>query len=505
MTTTTASPRASIEPGHLLGQWEDGVAVFRGVPFGAPPVGALRWRPPQRPMAWDGERSALEFGPAPLQPQPPRNSIMFHTNFDDRRPLVMSEDCLYLNVWTPEPSGSAGLPVMVWIQGGGNRYGYGSQDIHNGRAIAARGVVVVTLNHRLGALGFLAHPELAAEDDCGASGNYGLLDIVAALTWVQENVASFGGDPSKVTLAGNSAGAAHVCHLMASTITRSLFRAVIGQSAAGIYRAEGPMPDQAKAENEGLRYSQQFGAGDLAALRRISGIELIVKGHFGPVVDGRVLTRDSQDVFDAGEQHAVPLLVGSNVDEGANFTSRNAADDLKVQSAKYGAGSPFDALYPTGDPALAKASARLFIGECRFGYPVWRWAKTQHETTGAATWVYRFAHTPPLPHDLDLATPPDGVPGYGVFHTAELPYTADNLAQLDWPWKDVDRELSAAMGDAWARFVQYSDPNGAGLPKWNRFDGADDAPVLVFGDTIEAGGVDRLAAMQLLDELPRPL
>jgi para-nitrobenzyl esterase len=498
---TGAGPLAAVDTGRLLGSWEGAVAVFRGVPFAAPPVGPLRWRPPRPPAAWGGERPAVEFGPAPLQPLPPRDSIMFHTNFADPRALVMSEDCLYLNVWTPQPAPGAGLPVMVWIQGGGNRYGHGSQDIHNGHRMAGRGVVVVTLNYRLGALGFLAHPELAAEDELGAAGNYGLLDILAALRWMQAEIAAFGGDPAQVTVAGNSAGAAHICHLMASPAARGLFRAAIGQSAAGIYRAEGPMPDQAAAQEQGMRYAAEFGGGDLAALRRVSGVELILKGHFGPVVDGRVLVRDTQHVFEAGGQHPVPLLVGSNTDEGSVYTRPGAASDVAARRA-----ADFAGVYPTGDPVEAARSARLFTGETRFVYPVWRWATTHTETTGAPTWVYRFAHTPPLPAGLDLAAPPDGRPGYGVFHTAELPYTGDNLHRLAWPWEDADRELAAAMGDAWARFVTHADPNGGTLPVWDAFTGGDTSPVLVFGDTgISRGTTDRLDAMRLLDGLPRPI
>ncbi|MFE2431038.1 carboxylesterase/lipase family protein [Streptomyces sp. NPDC059373] len=495
---TAAPARASTAAGRLLGAWDRTVAVFRGIPFAAPPVGELRWRPPRRAAAWDGERRATDFSPAPLQPQPPSDSIMYHANFADRRALVMSEDCLYLNVWTPEPSPSAGLPVMVWIHGGGNRYGHGSQSIHDGRSMAARGLVVVTLNHRLGALGFLAHPELAGENRLGASGNYGLLDIVAALTWVQENIAAFGGDPARVTIAGNSAGAAHICHLMASQEARPLFRAAIGQSASGIGRAEGRLPDQAGAQKQGLGWAGEFGGRDLAGLRRVSGVELVLKGHFGPVTDGRVLTEATDNVFDSGRQYPVPLLVGSNLDEGSVYARADGVRNLP-------AGPGFDALYPAGDADLARHSARRFTGESRFVHPVWRWARTHRTTTGAATWMYRFARTPPLPPGLDLAAPPDGLPGYGVHHTAELPYVLDNLDQRPWPWQDTDRELATTMADAWSRFVVSGDPNGGTTPHWPVFSGADDAPVMVFGDTVETGTVERPEAMRLLDQLPRPL
>ncbi|XVQ86402.1 carboxylesterase/lipase family protein [Microbispora siamensis] len=475
--TAAVPPRAGTAAGRLLGEWNGEIAVFRGIPFAAPPVGELRWRPPLRPGRWDGERPAREFGPAPLQPHPPTDSVMYRTNFDDPRALVMSEDCLYLNVWTPEPSPGAGLPVLVWIHGGGNRYGHGAQSIHDGRAMARRGLVVVTLNYRLGALGFLAHPGLGEH-----SGNYGLHDIVAALTWVQENIAAFGGDAGKVTLAGNSAGAAHICHLMASQPARPLFGAAIGQSASGVGRAEGPLPTQEEAQKQGLLYAEGFGGRDIDALRRLSGVELVVRGHFGPVVDGRVLAEASDDVFAAGRQHPVPLLVGTNSDEGTVYGP-----------SRVPCGPEFDRLYPAGD---ARSAVR-FTGESRFVYPVWHWARIHRATTGAPTWMYRFTRKPPLP---------SGLPDLGVYHTAELPYALDNLDQRPgWPWRPLDRRLADTMADAWARFAATGDPNGGTLPTWPVFSGADDAPVMVFGETVHPDVSERLAAMHLLDGLPRPL
>ncbi|MEU6252561.1 carboxylesterase family protein [Streptomyces sp. NPDC047043] len=485
--------RARTVAGRLVGERDGEVAVFRGIPFAEPPVGDLRWRPPRPAARWDGERRAYDFGPAPLQPQPPRDSIMYQTNFADRRALVMSEDCLYLNVWTPDPSRAAALPVMVWIHGGGNRYGHGGQEIHDGRAMARRGLVVVTLNHRLGALGFLAHPELAAEDDLGASGNYGLLDIVAALTWVRENIASFGGDPDRVTLAGNSAGAAHICHLMAARAARPLFRAALGQSASGIGRAEGPLPAQAEAQKQGLRWAEAFGDRDIAGLRRLDGVELVLRGHFGPVVDGRILTEPSDDVFTAGRQHAVPLLVGTNTDEGSVYATPDVLRSLPLEPGT-------DELYPVRDVTEARRTARRFTGESRFTYPVWHWATIHRDT--APTWLYRFTRTPPLPDDLHLAPPRDGLPSYGVHHTAELPYALDNLGQRPWPWNETDHDLARTMADTWARFVETADPNGGTLPAWPAFTGGE---VMVFGDEVTAGTVERPDAIRLLARCPRPL
>ena len=494
--------------GRLAGDWVDPsgeVAVFRGVPFAAPPVGPARWRPPGPPAPWLGVRPATSFGPAPVQPQPRRDSVMFAANFADRRALIMSEDCLYLNVWTPAPSAGARLGVMVWLHGGGNRFGYGSQDIHDGASLARRGIVVVTLNYRLGALGFLAHPQLRQEDPDGSAGNWALHDVLAALRWVQASIGAFGGDPAQVTLAGNSAGAAMACHLMATPAARGLFARVIGASSAGLSRPEGPMPTLAAAAAAGEAFAGSLGVANLAGLRAVSAAELCVADHFGPVVDGSLLPADTQDVFAQGDQADVPLLVGSNTDEGASYTQPGAAADLSGRRARCPAGSTFHAVYPAGSPRERQESARRLVGETRFVWPVWRWAVLHARTGTAAVWMYRFGGRPPLPDGL--AAPPDGGPGYGAFHTAELLYAWDNLAQRDWAWTAADHELAGAMSAGWSRFVAAGDPNGSQLPGWAPFTGKDDAEVLHFANPNEggpvawAGPMDRLAAMRALDAL----
>jgi para-nitrobenzyl esterase len=376
--------------------------------------------------------------------------------------------------------------------------------VHDGAALAGRGLVTVTLTMRLGALGFLAHPALAAEDELGASGNYGLLDVLAALAWVQRNIAAFGGDPAKVTFAGNSAGAALVTHLMAAPAARGLFRAALGQSASGIHRAEGALPTQEEAQHHGVRALGTLGSASADHLRRLAPVTFLLDAHLGVVVDGRLLVRDTEEVFAAGTQAPLPLLVGTTTDEGANFTSTAAADRLRALVAADPHGDRLAPVYPVDDDRV-RASARAFVGETKFVYPVWRWASTHVETTRAATWLYRFDHEPPLPAELDLAPPPDGGPGYGAYHTSELPYTGDNLAARDWNWRDTDRELARVMGDAWARFVVNGDPNGPGLPSWPRFEIGRDARTMVFGDEVRVEGVHRAEAMAVLDTLPRPL
>jgi para-nitrobenzyl esterase len=504
----SSSPRATLDSGVVAGLCEDGVRVFKGVPFAAPPVGALRWRPPQPVQPWPEPRLAVEFGPAPLQGRQNTDTMMYHANGAGPRELVISEDCLYLNVWTPDDEpGNSQRAVMVWLHGGGNRRGHGGQDIHNGAALAARGIVVITLNYRVGALGFLAHPELAAEDEYGASGNYGLLDIVAALQWVQRNIAAFGGDPGRVTVVGHSAGAAHITHLMAAPAARDLFRGAIAQSYSGIYRADGEMPDQASAQAAGIRYVEGLASGtppSIERLRKLSGLDLLTGSRFAPIVDGRLLARPTREVFEAGDQAPIPLLTGTNTDEGSIYSSPDGAETLRRLAGQAPDRSQFGQAYPT-DPAHVVGSARLFAGEVRFTYPVWRWTCTHAATSLQPTWMYRFDGAPPLPDDIDLVLPPDGVPGYGAFHSAEVPYMFDNLRRRDWPWREADRQLARTMADTWVRFIEGQDPGGPPLPSWKPFDGTDEAPVMVLGPDVRVRAMPRIEAMHVLGALPRPI
>lgn len=477
----------SAPAGRFAGLRRQAGAAFLGIPFAQPPVGPLRWQPP-RPLQPSQEvQPAVRSGPAPLQPQPARDTIMWHANFADRQPLVMSEDCLYLDVHTPDPDPSAGLPVLVWVHGGGNRFGYGHQDVHDPASLVAAGIVVVTLNYRLGPLGWLAHPALAAEAD-GAAGNYGLMDIVAALRWVQDNIGAFGGDPSAVTLGGNSAGAAHVCHLMAAGPAGGLFARAIGQSSAGLDRADGGLPLPAEAQEKGLRWAA---GADLETLRRRSALDVMAgAGMFGPVLDGALLTEETTAVFDRGGQAPIPLLVGSNADEGSFYTL--PSDSLPA----FAPGHPFHEHYPATPSAV-----RRWVGDTRFVWPIWRWASTHRTTSGAPTWLYRFEQTPPLPPDLDLAPPRDGVPGFGAFHTAEIPYVWNSLHTRPWPWRDSDHRLAEFASAAWANFCRSGDPNGGVVPLWPRLDPAS-PQVMRLGDTLEASA-DPDASIRALHDQER--
>lgn len=489
--------RVATGSGRLVGRKVGIVSAFKGIPYAAPPVGALRWRPPQPGRPWEGSRTAFEFGPAPLQVLPPCSSLMYRLNHDDAHALVMSEDCLYLNVWSPDPSPGANLPVLVWIHGGANKTGHGGQDLFDGTRLAARGLVVVTVNMRLGALGFLSLPALNAEDPLGASGNYGVQDVAAALRWVQENISAFGGDPDRVTVAGNSAGAATATHLMAAPWTRGLFRAAIGQSASGIFRPEGPMLDQLKAAELGRAAVSSLGS-TLEQLRDLPATAFLGIAPQGVIVDGRLLVEDTMNVFLDGRQAAVPLLVGWNADEGSLFAS-SAEDDFRRLSCSRQAHDILDRTYPLASVEEALSARRALIGDKRFTYPVWRWARTHVETSTAPTWVYEFDHQLPLPEDLPA--PPDGAAGFGAFHTAEVPYAWDNLAMRPWKWSDADHCIAQQMADAWARFVADGDPNGSGLPAWNRFAVSADEQLMRLGVSAKLGNATRRAAFDVFDEI----
>lgn len=487
--------RVSADAGWLAGRRCGAVSVFKGIPYAVPPVGALRWKPPQRRQHWDGERLALELGPAPIQELPLRSTLMYRLNHDEPQPLVMSEDCLYLNVWSPSPSRGVNLPVLVWIHGGGHKSGHGGQDLFDGSNLSARGMVVVTVNMRLGALGFLSLPGLAAEDPLGASGNYGVQDVVAALEWVQDNIAAFGGDPARVTVAGNSAGAATVTHLMAAPAARQLFRAAIGQSASGIFRPERRMPTQHEAGQQAMSWLNA----PVDRLRELPETAFLHIPVQGVVVDGRLLVEDTTDVFLDGRQAGIPLLAGWNADEGSLYSSPAAAAALQDLPGAISAQHLPKEIYPLGSDARGLAGARALVGDRRFAYPVWRWARTHAETSGAPVWLYEFDHSLPLPEDLPL--PPDGGSAYGTFHTSELPYMWDNLAARPWAWSDADHGIARQMADAWAHFVIHGTPHGTGMPAWHAFNAMDENHLMVFGETIKPGSARRREAFDLFDAI----
>ena len=473
-----------IESGQLQGTVSaDGIVrSFKGVPYAKPPIGELRWQAPQPAVAWQGVREAKQFGPRSVQPSRLPTSIQYFG------PEPESEDCLYLNLWTAARSGDERRPVMMWIHGGAYYLGSAAQPIFDGEALARKGAVVVTVNYRLGRLGFLAHPELSAESEHGVSGNYGLLDMAAALQWVQRNIAAFGGDPGCVTIFGQSVGATTVCAFMTSPLTRGLFHRAIGQSGGALSPPGktdgGSMLLLEGGEQAGLEFAKGLGARSIAELRARSAEEIqLVRPEAGwlvkpvmdpsqpgperretawPVIDGHVFLEPPLDVFTRGEQFDVPLLTGSTTGEGALFggvASRRAfIDEAK---AEYGANAQnFLDLYPASTDAEARAVANTALGDRRFVAQNWKWVRLHAQAGRAKTFYYRFGRVPPAPELKNI----------GAFHTSDIPYVFQTFdAYKHWPWQPWDRELSDAMSSYWVNFAWSGDPNGANIPAWPSF------------------------------------
>ena len=461
-----------------------GVRAYKGIPYAAPPIGSLRWRPPEPVAAWTGVRPTHAFGPSSMQ------GVVWDDI--DLNGAGVSEDCLYLNVWTPAaPETSARLPTMVWIHGGGSVAGSGAEPRYDGAHLAARGIVVVTLNHRLNALGFLAHPELTAESDHRASGDYGLLDLVAALKWVKRNLAAFGGDPEKVTIAGESAGSEAASALMASPLAKGLFARVIGESGAMFAspsRAPAPLE---KAEVAGLDFMRKVGAHSLAELRAAAADAILAAAPglgFRPIIDGWFLPRSPAEIFGAGEQSDVPLMAGWNRDEGFNFTLLQG-DDAKRPYAELvhaifgGRTGAALRLYPAGSSETEAASARALGGDLAIIHPTWAWIEAQNQSGRADIFRFRFDRAPLTPQGwFGERLSRDA----GAFHAGELLYVFDNLDAYPWLIDDADRELAKLTSSYWVNFIARGDPNGPGLPRWPSYR-SEGIPVMALDSPPKAG------------------
>jgi para-nitrobenzyl esterase len=439
------------------------VRVYKGIPYAAPPVGDRRWKAPQSPASWTGIRDAKEFAPSCIQTAYPQTSPYY-------APLgPINEDCLYLNVWTAAASPKERRPVMVWIHGGGYTKGMGSTATYNGENFAKKGVVLVTINYRLGIFGFLAHPELTKESDVRSSGNYGLLDMIAALQWVQRNIAAFGGDPKRVTIFGESAGSSAVNFLMASPLAKGLFHRVIGESGANF----GRHVTLAEGERSGAKL------GTLAQLRAKSSDELLAtQGSFRPVVDGWFLPEDVSAIFAHGKQSDVPLIAGYNHDETrvlspwpANATQATFLDQVHK---RYGAlADEFLKLYPAGSEEQAKEAHYESSRDAGMGWEMRTWVRAQGKSGKAPAYLYYFTRIPPSPMSDRLR----------AYHAAEIQYVFGNL-RAGRSWEDKDRAVSDAMSSYWVNFATTGNPNGKGLAKWPGYDAKSD-PLMEFGDKIE--------------------
>jgi para-nitrobenzyl esterase len=471
---------------------ESGIRAFRGIPFAAPPVGDLRWKPPQPMTNWEGIRQASRFGPRAMQ-----LPIFGDMNF---RLSGMSEDCLYLNVWAPDGPGTEPLPVLVYFYGGGNVAGDGSEPRYDGASLARKGIIVITVNYRLNVFGFLAHPELTQESPHGASGNYGYLDQVAALRWVRDNIAAFGGDPARVTIAGESAGSIAVSALMVSPLAKDLIAGAIGSSGS-IMGALPPVP-MAEAESNGATFAAGLGARSLAELRAIPAERLLeATAHadaprFTATLDGYFLPRHPVDMFTSGAQAQVPLLVGWNSEEMSypwlmGDKTPTSENFRKVVQERFGNdANELLHLYPASTNEEAEQSATDLSGDAFTAYSTWKWADTHATTSGQPVYRYLYAHPrPPMRPELGDAVA--GLAGgvmrgsdaeakrppaaRGAVHSADIEYFMGNLATNHvYAWTADDYELSERMQAHYANFVRTGDPNGPGLPAWPpaRRDGA---------------------------------
>lgn len=484
-----AADRVKVSGGTIeaAGKLPTGVREFKGIPYAQPPVGALRWTAPQPVKNWSGVRQAGKFGPRCMQ-----GNVFGDMNF---RSDGVSEDCLYLNVWTPAKSAKARLPVLVYFFGGGYIAGDGSEPRYEGASMAAKGIVAVTLNYRLGVFGFFAHPELTRESPHHASGNYALLDQSAALQWVQKNIAAFGGDPHKVTIAGESAGSISVSAQMASPLSRDLIAGAIGESG-GILGALSAAP-LAQVEESGTKFQQMVKAADLAALRAMPAQQLLEAAgqrgvpRFSPAIDGYFFPESPFALFAGGKQAHVPLLAGWNSEEGnaravlgsdpptregfEKAVTRLYGDNAKAVLAEYAPASDAEVV----EVATALASDRFIA------WSTWKWIDSCAANGGKPVYRYYYAHPRPrmnpamgnatpglaggvIRNSGNAAPPP---PARGAVHSSEIEYAMGNLdSNKVYEWTADDHKVSTGMQEYFANFIKTGNPNGRGLPKWPKFD-----------------------------------
>lgn len=491
----SSGPQVKAASGVLEGKSDGPVNAFLGIPYAAPPVGDLRWKPPMPAAKWSGVLKAADFGRHCMQ-----GKVYGDMNFRD---AGGSEDCLTLNMWVPAKPSGAKLPVMVWIYGGGFVAGTTSEARQDGTHLAQQGVIVVSMNYRLGIFGFFVHPELAKESGHNSAGNYGLLDQTAALRWVHDNIAAFGGDPGNVTIFGESAGSFSVSAQMASPLAKGLFQKAIGESGGAFFSGGLTFePRSAREEKDVKAVTAKLGVSTLAELRAIPAQKLLdafappqSQGFdFGPDVDGYFLPEPVPTIFAAGKQNDVALLAGWNHDEDifeiAFNPQKPTADSLKAIAQKeFGEKAPeFLKLYPSDTPDQALRSGIDFAGDRFIAFSTWDWMEAQSKTGKQPIYRFRF--------DLGPPSAPKG-PQLGAYHSSEIEYVFGQLdSKTDVTWKPENRVLSDMMQKYWANFARSGDPNGPGLPKWPVYS-AGDGWTVMFLDATPAAHKDELRARYL--------
>jgi para-nitrobenzyl esterase len=474
-----------VDGGILQGKTEDGLTVYKGIPFAAPPVGDLRWRAPQPAAIWEGIKQVTDFAPGPIQGGNP--------------PSGKSEDCLYLNVWTPAISAKDKIPVLVWIYGGGFGAGATSEANYSGENLAKKGVVLVSIAYRVGQLGFFVHPELSAENPNHVSGNYGLLDMITGLQWVKKNIAAFGGDPNKVTIFGESAGGIAVSMLCASPLAKGLFQGAISQSG-GNFGPPRPttFPGEnqkrlADAERAGEAYLKSAGVSSIAELRELPADKLpAARGMSWPIIDGYVIPDDQCKLYSAGRFNDTPILVGYNSDEGASF-SPPRTPEAYIEGVKSRYGSFAESLikaYPAGTTTVPK-TARDLARDAAFGWQTWIWARLQSKMGKSKAFYYYFDQHPDYPADSPQAD-------RGSPHGQDVAYVFQHLNTSNPQITKTDIEISEAMATYWTNFAKTGDPSGNGVPVWPAFSDANPV-VMYFNKTPHTGPVPSAESLKSLD------
>jgi para-nitrobenzyl esterase len=493
--------QVKVEQGIIEGNYNthNGIQTYFGVPFANPPIGELRWRAPQPADPWEGVKETKTFGPRPMQ-------TMVFGDMKSRSAGV-SEDCLYLNIWTPAKRDTKGLPVLVYFYGGGNVAGDASEPRYDGESMAKKGMVVVTTNYRLNIFGFLAHPELSAEASYKASGNYGVLDQQAALAWVQKNIVAFGGDPEKVTIAGESAGSIGVSVQMASPLSKGLIAGAIGESGAGINPTLAPVSLE-EAEKTGSEFVKNAGFSGIAELRKLPAgniYEIYNESErfgFPMVIDGYFLPKSLPEIFEAREQAQVPLLLGWNSAEipgmafmqGLPYTQENFEKKVKeVYPEDY---KRVLELYSHGNDKEVEYSATALASDRFIAYSTWKWFDLHRKNSNQPVYRYLYSKLRPPLVDQDLASglaggtvkKDDNAPKMpepiGAPHACEIEYCMGNLHLVtDYAWTEDDYKVSETMQTYFANFIKTGNPGGEGLPEWPAAEGKDTAPPVMILDT----------------------
>jgi para-nitrobenzyl esterase len=457
------SPIVQTSSGKVAGNIENKIEVFKGIPFAAPPVGALRWKAPQPVIAWKDVKTCTAFSASPMQAVPKPFMVWSKEYLIPGTPI--SEDCLYLNVWTASSKSKTKKPVFVYIYGGGFQSGGTACPIYDGVETAKKDVVFVSINYRVGVFAFLAHPELTKEAPYHSSGNYGLLDMIAGLKWVNENIAAFGGDPNQVTIGGQSAGAFAVNFLCASPLAKGLFKGAIAESGGSILASSlRPSLKLADAEKIGIKFANDLHCSDINALRNKSSEEIFkaIGGLKSPIEDGYFLPTSIMDIYQNGKQNDVPLLMGWNQEDIVAGPPVSAANYIAQINKQYGEkATQLLTVYPATNDAIAAKSQKELSRDQTFAIQEFVWSATQLKYGKSPVYIYNFNRQLP---GYTAATE------YGAFHTAEVAFAYDNLKFVERPFTAVDHQLATRMSTYWANFIKSGNPNGKNLPTWNKYE-----------------------------------